>query len=222
MNPIKTKICGITRIEDAIASVEAGADAIGLNFYHKSKRFVEAKAAKSIANSVREQLAIVGVFVNSSAEEVSEVAEQVGLDFVQLHGDESPELAVRLRELLNPSTRMIRAIRVPADDLQFAQQEVDSWEAFGIDMLLFDPASADAFGGTGKRLDWSTLSKLTIQRPWLLAGGLTPENAAQAISASGPNGADVASGVEVRPGVKDHEAIVSFVKNVLDAIKASR
>jgi phosphoribosylanthranilate isomerase len=201
------------------ASAEAGADAIGLNFYAKSKRFVQTEAAIAIANAVRGRLAIVGVFVNVSAEDIFQVTQNVGLEFVQLHGDEEPEFAAKLRQHLEPSVQIIRAIRVPADDLEFAQKEAEAWDTNGADLFLLDPASADEFGGTGKRLNWSSLSGLSISKPWLLAGGLTPDNVFDAIQAANPSGADVASGVEVGPGIKSKSAIERFVSKAQAALK---
>ena len=115
MNCIQTKICGITRVADAVAALEAGAEAIGLNFYAKSKRFVSVADAKAIAESVQGQIAIVGVFVNASVEQICEVASAVGLSHVQLHGDEQPAILESLSGRL-PDTKFIRAIRVREDD----------------------------------------------------------------------------------------------------------
>lgn len=212
MNCIQTKICGITRVADAVAALEAGAEAIGLNFYAKSKRFVSVADAKAIAESVQGQMAIVGVFVNASVEQICEVASAVGLSHVQLHGDEQPGILESLRGRL-PDTKFIRAIRVREDDLRTAQLEIDDWQISGVNLVLLDAASLEGFGGTGTQLDWQQLEKLELTVPWLLAGGLTPQNVGNAISLCYPDGVDVASGVETEPGIKSNRLSAEFVSN---------
>lgn len=212
MKPIRTKICGITRAEDAITAATAGADAIGLNFYPRSKRFVKPATAKPIAEAVRGRLSVVGVFVNSTLEEVFDIVQQVGLSHVQFHGDEQPEVVTELKSKLT-NTLTIRAVRVRDDGIQEAQLEIDQWQDAGVDAVLLDAASIGAFGGTGKKLNWGTLEKLTINVPWLLAGGLDPENVADAIATCKPDGVDVASGVESGPGIKNAELVRKFAQN---------
>ncbi len=210
MNRIRTKICGITRVEDANAALEAGADAIGLNFYEKSKRYIDPSVALEIADAVKAKMAVVGVFVNSPMQNISEIAKRVGLSHIQLHGDEVPESIESLRRLIEGG-KIIRAIRIFDTDLATAQSEIDRWESAGTDMVLLDAASLAAFGGTGKQLDWNRLNELSFKVPWLLAGGLMPENVAAAIGLCQPNGVDVASGVEISPGIKDLNQTREFV-----------
>jgi len=212
MKPIRTKICGITRVEDALTAAEAGADAIGLNFYALSKRFIEADSAKPIADALRDRVALVGVFVNSTLEEVCDIAERVGLSHIQFHGDELPTMVAELKSK-HPNTLTIRAVRVREDDFEAAQSEIDQWQDAGIDAVLLDAASIGSFGGTGKKLNWGALEQLTMNVPWLLAGGLDCENVADAIATCNPDGVDVASGVESSPGIKDAELVRKFVQN---------
>lgn len=210
MKPLRTKICGITRAKDAIVAADAGADAIGLNFYTKSKRFVDTHVAQQIADAVRDRVAIVGVFVNSTIEEVCDIAKRVGLSHVQFHGDEQPSVVADIKTRI-AGTFSIRAVRVREDDFESAQSEINIWQNAGVDAVLLDAAAAGAYGGTGERLNWKALRQLEFKVPWLLAGGLDPDNVASAIAACGPAGVDVASGVELSPGIKNEELIFKFV-----------
>ena len=210
MKPIRTKICGITRAEDAIIAADAGADAIGLNFYAGSKRFVDPQVAQQVANAVRGRVALVGVFVNSSLEEVSDIVNHVGLSHVQFHGDEQPSIVADMKTRL-AGTFSIRAVRIREDDFESAQNEINQWQNAGVDAVLLDAAAVGAYGGTGERLNWRALSQLEFKIPWLLAGGLDPDNVASAITACEPGGVDVASGVELSPGIKSEMLICKFV-----------
>lgn len=210
MKPIRTKICGITRAEDAIIAADAGADAIGLNFYAGSKRFVDPQVAQQVANAVRGRVALVGVFVNSSLEEVSDIVNHVGLSHVQFHGDEQPSIVADMKTRL-AGTFSIRAVRIREDDFESAQNEINQWQNAGVDAVLLDAAAVGAYGGTGERLNWRALSQLEFKVPWLLAGGLDPDNVTSAITACEPGGVDVASGVELSPGIKSEMLICKFV-----------
>ena len=210
MAKVQTKICGITRAVDATVAYDAGADAIGLNFYSRSKRFVDRKTAGPIAKSVDGKLAVFGVFVNSSVAEIETICEAAPLTHVQFHGDETPAIVSDLRTAL-PNIKTVRALRIMDDDLKSAQKEIDEWQEVGVDMVLLDAASLDAFGGTGKTLNWKKLKQLSFNVPWLLAGGLGPANVAEAITLSEAVGVDVASGVEAEPGIKDPKLIQDFV-----------
>lgn len=211
---LQTKICGITRIEDATCCVAAGADAIGLNFYRGSKRYVEPEIAADIVQFHGTDIATVGVFVNSTHDEIESIVKEVGLSHVQFHGDERRELMFELKNSL-PGVQFIRAIRIVDGNLTAAQSEIDQWTAAEVDMILLDAASVGEFGGTGKRLDWSRLDQLRFERPWLLAGGLDPDVVGDAIRIARPDGVDVASGVEEAPGVKDHELIERFMMSAI-------
>jgi phosphoribosylanthranilate isomerase len=194
------KICGITRPEDAVHAVEAGADLIGLNFWRGSKRFISDRQAKEIVSAIPTGVLKVGVFVNPHPLVVSETIEDLQLDRVQLHGDEHTESWSWLRP-----QQLIRSVRV-RDEASL--KEADGWEA---GLFLYD-AFSEKFGGSGKLAPWSVLGK-GARRPFLLAGGLDPTNVAEAIAATQPDGVDVASGVESAPGIKDLRKLRAFIKN---------
>jgi phosphoribosylanthranilate isomerase len=214
----RIKICGVTSINDARAAADAGADAIGLNFYRKSRRFVEPELATQIVAALPARVSKVGVFVNHDALEIAEIVRRVKLDFVQLHGDESPTLLAALPK----SVRIVRAHRCGADGLESLSQYLDDAGSAGRmpDAVLIDADAGSEFGGTGRRADWSLVAE---QRsafgglPFILAGGLTPDNVADAIGAVRPDGVDVASGVERSPGVKDGELVTLFISRARDA-----
>ena len=210
MTIIETKICGITNTEDAIVACEAGADAIGLNFYPKSKRFVKVDVARQIADVTAGKVAIFGVFVNASVEDICQCANNVGLTHIQLHGDESPEVVAQIRAQLE-SVKIVRAIRTRDSDLEGTQSEIDRWKAAAVDLLLLDAAAEGVFGGSGETLDWGRVGTLKFPVPWLLAGGLGPDNVTQAIELARPDGVDVASGVESEPRKKHSDMVREFV-----------
>ncbi len=221
--PFKTKICGVTTVDDAIMVASSGADAIGLNFFSAGKRFIEPAVAKIVVDAVREthpEVVIVGVFVNESVEAILEIVETVRLMTVQLHGDEDSDLVPALKELGDAAGLnfdIIRAIRTSprsptvALDLPSVNAEAQKWATAGVDALLIDAATPNEFGGTGKQVDWQGFSKIEADVPVLLAGGLTPDNVAEAISIACPDGVDVASGVEQSPGKKDRDKTFAFV-----------
>jgi phosphoribosylanthranilate isomerase len=191
------KICGITRPGDAELACRAGASAIGLNFWPGSKRFVDDARAREVLAAVAPGVLKVGVFVNATAAEVDRRL-ALGLDLVQLHGDEQPEAWTHL-----PAERLVRAIRV-RDAGSLA--EAARWSAR---FFLFD-AAADGYGGSGQVAPWQHLGG--ARRPFLLAGGLHADNVAAAIAALAPDGVDVASGVESSPGIKDPAKVAAFVE----------
>ena len=201
---------------DVVASAEAGADAIGLNFFRPSIRFVDAVLASELAGEAEERgLLRVGVFVNESVESILAISDQVGLDFVQLHGSETRQDTERL---IAAGERVIRAIRLPVGRLEPAEIEerVVPWREIGCDLLLDADAGAQG-GGAGLRLDWAAIGRWRFQfggrDSWALAGGLTPQTVAKAIAASQAKSIDVASGVEHPRGVKSAALIESFVQN---------
>jgi len=195
------KICGITRAEDARLAVEAGASAIGLVFWPRSLRVVDPEAARRIVEQVPANVLVVGVFVNQSPAEVAGVVSAVGLDAVQLHGDEEPLLYASV------GARLIKAIPLGSDAPGVAPGGLPS----GV-VILIDGAPTWARGGAGSLADWPRAAGIAACRQTILAGGLTPENVASAIAAVHPFGVDVSTGVEVRPGVKDPERLRRFVK----------
>lgn len=193
------KVCGVTRPADAVAAARAGADAVGLNFYPGSKRVVTVAQASRVVAALPPFVWAVGVFVNASRAEVLRVARAVGLDAVQLHGDEAPALAAGL------PLRTVKALHVGQGSLA-AQARRHA----GADLLLLD-AAQPGFGGGGVAFDWRLAGALARRRPVLLAGGLTPGNVAAAVAAVRPFGVDVASGVESSPRRKDPVKLRSFV-----------
>ena len=221
--PFKTKICGVTNVDDAVMVASSDADAIGLNFYSAGKRFIEPAIAKIVVDAVREthpEVVIVGVFVNESAEAILDVVKTVRLMTVQLHGDEEPELVPALKKLGDAeglNFDIIRAIRTSprseneALDLSSVTAEAQKWVDAGVDALLIDAATPEQYGGTGKQVDWQGFSKIEISVPVLLAGGLTPDNVAEAIAVARPHGVDVASGVEHAPGKKNRDKTFAFI-----------
>jgi phosphoribosylanthranilate isomerase len=206
----RVKICGITRAEDGLMAVEAGADAIGLNFYPQSPRCVTVDCARQIAAAIGRRACVVGVFVNASAWDIREMARRVPLDAVQLSGDEAPEL---LRELC--PIPVVRAVRAGLDLAEIATQ-LDACHRLRAmpRMLLADAHRGGQYGGTGTTLDWELLAagrQLLRGVPLALAGGLTPDNVAAAIGVVHPWAVDVASGVESSPGVKSPKLVEHFV-----------
>lgn len=196
----KVKICGITRIEDALAAAAAGADALGFMFYEASPRRVARDVATAIIRELPPFLARVGVFVNPSPDEVRRAIEDCHIDTLQFHGEETPEFCAQF------GLRIIKAFRVrDAESLR-------ALPAYAGATCLLDSFVAGQHGGTGAVFNWE-LAAQTVQagRRVLLAGGLTPENAAEAVRRVRPHGLDVSSGVEVAPGMKDAAKVRAFI-----------
>ena len=210
---IKIKICGITNLADAAGTVDAGADAIGLNFYRGSMRFVNIGDARTIANAVGRRAKIVGVFVDAPVDEIRSVGDEVALDFIQLHGNEPPEVLQQLEEncgIVRARRLDERGPRAIRDDLADCRRLC----GFAPDAILIDAAAAGQFGGTGQTVDWQQLADHESWLPGvplILAGGLTPDNVAEAIRIVRPSAVDVASGVESEPGKKDVAKVRDFV-----------
>jgi phosphoribosylanthranilate isomerase len=198
------KICGIKTLKDALAAIEAGADYLGFNFYPKSVRFIEKSACAEITSVLKRehpQIKLVGVFVNSSVDEVKDILQTCHLDLAQLHGDETPEMFSQL------APHAFRAFRgIPESNAGYERNEAP--------FMLIDAAVKGVYGGSGVTADWTAAAKLAQQYPLLLAGGLTPENVADAVRKVQPWGVDVASGVESAPGEKDAEKMSAFVNAV--------
>lgn len=217
------KICGITRTDDAIAAMQAGVDAIGLNCFAESKRFVSVDQAISIASALREAAAaqptqrlpeLIGVFVNAAADTIVETVRAIGLTGVQFHGDETPEQIQQCMERLR-GTKCIRALRVSADRIADCLASVNVLQRLiRPDAIVLDAFVPGQYGGTGRTVDPSVPAawRLTPRPPLVLAGGLTPENVARVISATAPWGVDTASGVETSPGIKDHTKVRHFIE----------
>lgn len=209
MQTIRTKICGITRPEDAAAAAALGADAIGLVFYAKSKRAVSVAQAREIVRVLPPFVSVVALFVNEEAARIHDILGQVPVDVIQFHGDEDDAFCVQFRR------PYLKAVRVQnAEDIQTACAQFPNARA-----LLFDAYHPTEYGGTGQQFDWMLLPK-QLDKPWVLAGGLTPENVAEAVRVSGAAAVDVSGGVEREPGIKDADKMAWFVKNAKQAAGA--
>jgi phosphoribosylanthranilate isomerase len=226
----RIKICGITNERDAIGAVEAGADAIGLNFFEKSPRFVTVEQARRIVFSLDSEMRIrAGVFVNCLPARIQEIVTQVGLSAVQLHGDESAQTVAEVARLKRPPDfsyppAIIRARRFNADGAGAIASDLEACIAAGAPLhaVLVDSATSGRYGGTGEVFSWAGLAdyrRWLGDTPLILAGGLTPDNVAEAIRVVRPYGVDVASGVERQPGVKDRELVLRFVAAAREAFE---
>jgi len=197
MARLLVKICGVTTPDDAAMAVAAGADAIGVNLWPGSKRHVTAAAARDILAAIPAGVLKIGVFVDASASEVERQLDELSLDRAQLHGDEAPAHFGHL------DARLVRVVRV-RDEASF-----DGEAGWSPSLWLYD-AHVDGYGGAGVVAPWSLIAA-RARRPFLLAGGLAPENVAAAIAATGADGVDVASGVESSARKKDPAKVVAFI-----------
>jgi phosphoribosylanthranilate isomerase len=200
---IEIKICGITRLEDALCAAACGADAVGFIFHKASPRYITPERARAIIAQLPKGIATVGVFVNRRREEVERTAETCGLDLIQLHGDESPEYCRLL-----PPQRIIKAVtpRTP--------EELQALGAYQVRAFLTDARDAGRYGGTGKRADWELAIKIREAHPLILAGGLDPGNIKEALAAVAPHAVDINSGCELSPGIKDHDRMRRIVEMI--------
>ncbi len=221
---VRVKVCGVTTPTDALAAVEAGADAIGLLFFAGSRRHVSFRTASGIVSELPRTVAVVGVLVNPTTDDLRRAAEEVGLDAVQLHGDETPEF---VSSLVLPARRtsgltgflppaevaassrlgVIKAFRVrDASTLsELPRYETDLW--------LLDSFAPDKMGGTGTAFAWNLAAEANkLGRPIVLAGGLTPHNVAEAVRTVHPHAVDVSTGVESSPGRKDRRLLQAFIE----------
>ncbi len=197
---IRVKICGITRVDDALAAANAGADAIGLVFVGKSSRNVTMEQAAAICHALPPLVSRVGLFMDAGAGQIRTVLKQVPLNWLQFHGTETQSFC---RQFQRP---WIKALAMrdgqPPDINSFDQA----------DALLLDAHAGSSLGGSGEVFDWSQIP--AMPRPWLLAGGLRPDNVAAACRQARPDAVDVSSGVEARPGIKDANLVNQFIKAV--------
>ena len=204
--PTRVKICGITRVDDALVAARAGADAIGLIFYPGSKRCISVARACEIVQALPPFVTTVALFVDPVENEVREVLERVQPDLLQFHGQEPAELCARFSR---PWLKAVR-VRPGVDLLQCAT------EYAGARALLLDSYVASQAGGTGQSFDWSLIPR-SLSAPVVLSGGLTPENVHRAVRAVRPAAVDVSSGVESAPGIKDAAKISAFFRGVANA-----
>ena len=196
------KICGLTRPDDALRAVEAGATAIGLVFWPASPRAVTLAQAEAVVETLGPEVLTVGVFVDAAREQIDDVMRRVKLGAVQLHGRESPAFAANL------PWPVIKAVPVPADG---PLPDLSPWA--GVRVLL-DAHDPERRGGTGQTVDWTRAAALAATRPVILAGGLTAANVGEAIRRVRPAGIDVSSGVEQAPGVKDESRVRALIAAV--------
>ncbi len=211
--PIVIKICGLTSLKDALSALEAGADILGFNFYPYSKRYIEPTHCKEIITGVKSRMAkavTVGVFVNASMDEIRNVIQVCRLHLAQLCGDEPAEFLVRL------GGTGFKALHVQdADGLQAALHNYPPRPL--PPAYLIDAYSPGEYGGTGHTANWLLAAQVAAKAPILLAGGLTPDNVAQAVAQVRPWGVDVASGVESIPGIKDYDKMRRFIQQARNA-----
>ena len=199
--PVKVKICGLTNLPDGLAAAEAGADALGFVFYDQSSRLVTVEAAGAIIRALPPFIVKVGVFVNAPEDLVFRAISQCGLNLLQFHGDESPEYCLQFGLMSMKAFRIRDAASLQA----LPNYKTDSW--------LLDAWAPDKLGGTGQKFNWDLdLAAQKFGRPIFLAGGLTPENVAEAVRQVRPYAVDVSSGVESAPGQKDHAKLRAFIQ----------
>ncbi len=195
------KICGITNLEDALEAIDAGADALGFNFYQQSPRYIDPEAAEDMLQDIPPSIARVGVFVNEGEELVRDLSQILRLDYLQFHGDETPYYCEQF------ATPYWKAFRLNDD------KSLELMKKFHPEAYLIDAFSEGAYGGTGKLANWELAKKAKSIGKIILAGGLNPENVREAIETVAPFGVDVASGVEVSSGKKSAELMARFVEN---------
>ena len=204
-NMTKVKICGITNLEDAKLSAKFGADALGFNFYEKSPRYIFPEKARKIIDELPKQILNVGVFVNEDLEKIIEIAKLANLDAIQLHGEETPEFAKKLKEKIG--LEIIKAFRVSPE---FKPEDVLQYE---VDAILLDAYSPKEHGGTGETFDWEIARKVKGIIPKMyLAGGLSAENVLDAVEQVKPFAVDSCSSTEVEKGKKDKLQTIRFVE----------
>lgn len=202
----RIKICGITSPEDALTAVEAGADALGFVFYKESPRHIFPEEAARIINLLPPFVQAVGLFVNEAPEIVNQISRNCRLGLVQLHGDETPDYCKMIEQ------RVMKAFRIRSLTC------LDPIADYRLSGCLLDAYSPAAFGGTGKRFNWEIACEAMIRgHRIVLAGGLTPDNVAEAIRQVKPYAVDVSSGVEVAPGKKDVDKVREFIRNAKEA-----
>lgn len=198
----KIKICGITNLEDAIMAVELGADALGFIFTPKSQRFITADRAEKIISQLPPFIKTVGVFVNQPAEEIKKILKRSKFDLVQLHGNESSTFCNNFNQ------KILKAIHVKNKNDLFKMTE------YKVSAFVLDTKVEGMFGGTGKTFNWDIAIEAKKLGPVILSGGLSPNNVAEAVEKVKPYAVDVATGVEVQPGIKDPDKLSMFIKAV--------
>ena len=201
---VKVKICGITNFEDAKAAVDLGANIIGFNFYPKSPRYITPQATAEIIYKLPAFIDTAAIFVNDSRQKIKDTLEICPLDWIQLHGDETPEFCHSLTVL---NVKTMKAIRVKD------KSDIDRATDYLTDAVLLDAYHPEKYGGTGITFDWNIIGSL--DKRVFLAGGINPENARAAVEL-GVYGIDICSGIEASPGKKDHEKMKLLLENIKD------
>jgi phosphoribosylanthranilate isomerase len=199
---IKVKICGITNYKDAAASIDMGADLIGFNFYPKSLRYITPEKVKKILDRLPAFVDIVGVFVNESVEQTKQIMDFCSLDWIQLHGDESPEFC---DQFISHNVKVMKALRIKE------KTDIEMADSYFTDAVLLDAFHPEQYGGTGKTFDWNIMGH--IGKRVFLAGGINADNA-PAAAELGVYGIDVCSGVESKHGKKDHKKMKKLFENI--------
>jgi len=221
--PFRIKFCGFRRAEDVEAAIDAGADAIGINFCSASPRFVPPEKASALAEVGRGRVLVVGVFVNSSIEHIREVIRICHLDIVQLHGDELPELVIA--QALPPIIKAIPWRQGSLEDAAIARAWKDQAEATNLSGILVDAYDPVQRGGTGRAARWDLLNPRPAElsgQALILAGGLAASNVGDAIQISRPDAVDTASGIETEPGVKDKVKMQHFVREAMKGFERAK
>jgi phosphoribosylanthranilate isomerase len=198
----KVKVCGITRPEDAEQAVSLGAWAIGFILWPGSKRYADPAVVAGISRALHRKIERVGVFVNQPLDEIAGLVDTLSLSYVQLHGDEGPSFCAAIAQ--RTGARVIKALRISHG------ADLRDLDRYHTDLHLLDTAVKGSYGGSGQAWDWSLAAQRRSKTPFLLSGGLTPENVADGIAAVHPWGVDVASGVESEPGIKDPAKMQAF------------
>lgn len=211
---MRIKICGITQPEQGKAIAELGATTLGFICVSASPRYVTCQQIRAVVEQLPENIERIGVFANATIAEICQIFVDSGLTGVQLHGDESPEFCSKLRQAL-PNVEIIKALRVKNSQ---ALAQIDIYTNC-VDTLLLDAYHPQQLGGTGKTLDWDTLAAFNPPIPWLLAGGLTPDNILNALSQVQPHGIDLSSGVESAPGDKDLQKVSRLFEQLAGRVK---
>lgn len=204
---VRIKICGITNLEDALSSIEAGSDALGFVFYKKSPRYITPQKAVDIIRYLPKKVIKIGVFVNAEEKIIKHIAKLCGLDILQFHGEESPEFCKKFK-----GYKIIKAFRIK-DKIDF--KNILRYHTFA---YLFDTFVESKIGGTGRKFNWNLIRDIdSLKRPVFLSGGLTDKNVKGAIKYVHPDWVDVSSSVEIRPGKKNHKKVKQFIKVVKEA-----
>ncbi|HXG93155.1 MAG TPA: phosphoribosylanthranilate isomerase [Blastocatellia bacterium] len=206
MNRVRVKICGVRSLEEAKVALDCGADMLGFNFWPQSPRYVAPERASGIIAKLPPVFTPIGVFVNEQADRLLDIASSIGLHAAQLHGDETPEYCAAIDGL-----KIIKALRVGENF------KLDLIKQYSVDAVLLDTGLKGSYGGTGRVFDWNVAKEATRVAPIILAGGLTVDNVADAITQVKPVAVDVCSGVESEPGRKDFDKLRRFMREVARA-----